>query len=426
VQLRVRAREGWGRWADAGAHGHGPDTPGDVRGGTGDPVWTRGCTELQLRAATALEGVRLHAVDVSGGRGARSAAVAAALPLLTQLPAAGAGAPSIVARRGWAAGVAPPRVTPGYGAVRLGFVHHTQNPNGYGAGEVPAMLRAIYAFHRYVNGWNDIGYNFVIDAFGRIFEARAGGAEEPVVGAHAGGYNLVSTGVAILGSFMAAAPPAAAQTALERLLAWKLSLHGLPATGAVVVRVNPAGAAFSRYPANARVALQRISGHRDGDSTDCPGNVLYGRLPAVRAGVRRLAARPARVTLALASPVAVPGNVVTGQLASLDTTPLAGARVLVQARAVSRRGELVSERTLGEPVSDPAGRFALPLSTLLAALGGVAPRAGLSVRAFYAGSPAAGATVSDPLHVPAALLTPPPPPPPAAAPTAPGATPPAA
>ena len=64
------------------------------------------------------------------------------------------------------------------------------------------MLRAIYVFHREVNGWNDIGYNFVIDLFGRVLEARAGGIDEPVVGAQAGGYNLVSTGVAVLGSFI--------------------------------------------------------------------------------------------------------------------------------------------------------------------------------------------------------------------------------
>ena len=63
------------------------------------------------------------------------------------------------------------------------------------------MLRAIYVFHRYVNGWNDIGYNFVVDLYGRIFEARAGGIDEPVVGAQAGGYNLVSTGIAVLGTF---------------------------------------------------------------------------------------------------------------------------------------------------------------------------------------------------------------------------------
>ena len=73
------------------------------------------------------------------------------------------------------------------------------------------MLRAIFAFHRYVNGWNDIGYNFVVDLYGRIFEARAGGIDEPVVGAHAGGYNYFSSGVAMLGSFMETPISAAAR-----------------------------------------------------------------------------------------------------------------------------------------------------------------------------------------------------------------------
>jgi hypothetical protein len=231
--------------------------------------------------------------------------------------------------------------------------------------------------------------------------------------------------VAILGSFMAASPPAPARASLERLLAWKLSLHGLPIAGSVTVHVNPAGARYSRFPANAPVSLARVSGHRDGDSTDCPGNVLYGRLPAIRRGAQRLAGRPARVALALASSVPVEANVVTGTLALLDGTPLVGARLLLQARSVSRRGELVGERTFGEALSDPAGRFALPVSALLSALGGVAPHGGLSLRALYAGSPAAGASVSDPLHVPATVLTVPPPPP-APAPTPPGATPPAA
>src|ERR1019366_6228814 len=107
----------------------------------------------------------------------------------------------ILARRGWAQGVSHPKVAPEYGDVLMAFVHHTENPNGYSAGEVPAMLRAIYAFHRYVNGWNDIGYNFAIDLYGGVFEARAGGIDEPVVGAHAGGYNLLSSGVEGSGSF---------------------------------------------------------------------------------------------------------------------------------------------------------------------------------------------------------------------------------
>ena len=242
---------------------------------------------MQLRATRALSGVRLHLVDVSGGVGARTGALAAdaglggggALPRATPVLQAGPGQPPIIARRAWAQGMAHPRVAPEYGAVRMAFVHHTENPNGYAPGEVPAMLRAIFAFHRYVNGWNDIGYNFVLDRYGRVFEARAGGIDEPVVGAHAGGYNLVSTGVAVLGSFTSRRIPPAARGALERLLAWKLSLHGVSAEGRVTVRVNPAGAVYSRFPANARVSLPRIAGHRDGDSTNCPGDGLYGELP---------------------------------------------------------------------------------------------------------------------------------------------------
>jgi hypothetical protein len=332
-------------------------------------------------------------------------------------------------------------VAPAYGAVELAFVHHTENPNGYGAGEVPAMLRAIYAFHRYVNGWDDIGYNFVVDRFGRIFEARAGGIDEPVVGAQAGGYNLASTGVAVLGSFMSAPISAPARAALRRLLAWKLALHGVPATGRVTVRVNPAGASYSRFPANAQVSLPRIAGHRDADSTDCPGNVLYAGLPAIRARVRRLAGRPARLTLALApaapspqAPAAPPqapgatpqgaaappeagaqGGPLVGTLAYLDGTPIGGASVLVQARSVSAKGLNVQESTIAQPLTDGEGRFAVAGQFLAA--GGTTTW----LRALWTGAGGSGATVSEPLRV---GLPAPPSPPPAPAPTPPAAAPP--
>jgi hypothetical protein len=261
VWLRFRGAGGrWSAWAAAGQHGHGPDdAPSPTGRQVGDPLWTGGTTSVQIRSTRALDDVRLHLIDVSAGVGARRQAamasplaMAAALPLASPVLAAGAGQPPIIARRAWARGMAPPRVAPAYGAVRLAFVHHTENPNGYAPGEVPAMLRAIYTFHRYVNGWNDIGYNFVLDSYGRIFEARAGGIDEPVTGAHAGGYNLASTGVAVLGSFTAAPISPAARGSLQRLLAWKLALHGAPAVGMVTVRVNPAGpdtAAFRPTPA---------------------------------------------------------------------------------------------------------------------------------------------------------------------------------
>jgi N-acetylmuramoyl-L-alanine amidase len=438
LQVRFRGEGGsWSRWIPAigCAGGHGQDAKGRrTLTVSGDPVWTGGTATVQLQASGPVSGVRLQLVDVSGGMGARRQArilgSLAALPRATPLLPAGPGQPPIIARRAWAQGVAHPRLAPGYGAVRMGFVHHTQNPNGYAPGEVPAMLRAIYAFHRYVNGWNDIGYNFVVDLYGRIFEARAGGIDEPVVGAHAGGYNLASTGVAVLGSFMSAPISPAAAGALQRLLAWKLAVHGVPAEGSVTVRVNPTGARYSRFPANAQVPLPRIAGHRDGDSTDCPGNTLYGELAGIRRGVGRLAGRTARATLALSPPTQAPGQPPTparaaapaeartlvGTLRFLDGTPIAGARVALQGRTVSRKGEVVHERTLGEALTDPAGRWSLPVTL-------AAGRGGTSLRALCTGAGGFGTTISEPLDIPAPVsLTPPaaatPPSPPAAAPPA--------
>jgi hypothetical protein len=442
----------WSRWVSAGAHGHGPDGSAPSGTLTGDPVWSGGTTAVQLRSGRALSGVRLWLVDVSSGRGARLQALAsgggfasaAALPLAMPVLAAGAGQPPIIARRAWAGGSSPPKVAPEYGDVEMAFVHHTDNPNGYTPGEVPAMLRAIYAFHRFVNGWNDIGYNFVLDLFGRIFEARAGGIDEPVVGAHAGGYNIYSTGIAVLGTFSEVPVSAASRQALERLLAWKLSLHGVTAVGSVTVRVDPAGARFSRFPAGAHVPLPHIAGHRDADTTDCPGNVLYGELPSIRRSVRVLAGRPARATLALLSAAAPPATAsepspaasepgagqpgevapvtptLTGALQFLDGTPIAGAPVEIQIRKVSERGEVVLEQTLALLTTAPGGGWSLPITTT------PATRAGTWLRALCPGAPGVPAAVSEPLHLSGGVaLAPTPSPAPAPVPTPPAAPPPA-
>jgi N-acetylmuramoyl-L-alanine amidase len=426
VWLRFRGRDGrWSRWASAAANGHGPEAHAAAGREVGEPIWTGGATAVEIRAARRLNGAQLHLVDV--GRGvpqmrslsAATTALAGGLTLASPSLAAGPGQPPIIARRAWADTVAKPKVAPEYGAVRMAFVHHTENPNGYAASEVPAMLRAIYAFHRYVNGWDDIGYNFVVDLYGRIFEARAGGIDEPVVGAHAGGYNLASTGVAVLGSFMAAPISSAARRALEALLAWKLSLHGIPAQGTVTVRVNPAGASYSRFPANARVPLPRIAGHRDGDATDCPGNVLYGELASIRNRVQRLAPNPTRVTLALsaappapaaalpagappapsapATPVAPQAQLLSGLLERLDGSPVTGAPIMIQARSVSRRGEVVSEQTLAETRTDAAGGWAFDATPIAAVRGGI------WLRALFSGAPGVGVCVSDPLRVATSL-----------------------
>ena len=225
------------------------------------------------------------------------------------------------------------------------------------------MLRAIFLFHREFNGWNDIGYNFVLDRFGRIWEARAGGIDEPVAGAQAGGYNVVSSGVAVLGSYSGSR--SRRRRAALCSGCWRGSS---PSTarpqGRVTVRVDPAGASYSKYPANARVSLRRVSGHRDADSTDCPGDALYGEL--LRSARGCCASRATRSGRRSRCIPAVPRAGTSPQL----EVSLADAREArrspappwqLQARTVSRRGlEVVRTSTLAEGVTDAAGQFLAP------------------------------------------------------------------
>ncbi len=353
---------------------------------------TRRSLILAVAAATAEGVVRRPGAAFARMVAGKPSAASATLPLVSSGLHAGAGQPPIVARRAWAHDSAHPKVAPGYGAVKLAFVHHTENPDGYSAAAVPGMLRSIYEFHRHVHGWNDIGYNFVIDRFGRIFEARAGGIDEPVIGAHAGGYNAYSTGIAILGSYGSRHISTHAKMALEHLLAWKLSLHGAPLEGRVTVRVTRAGASYSRYPANAPVSLPRVAGHRDADSTDCPGDALYGELQALRRSALRLAPAAARATLQLQIGEAEGApTILVGSLRLLDGAPVVGAPIEIQARAVARRGEMVLERTLAQTVTDSEGRWSLPVTV---SAGGIPLTA---LRAVCPGGANLPTSVSDPL-----------------------------
>ncbi|HUA11887.1 MAG TPA: N-acetylmuramoyl-L-alanine amidase [Solirubrobacteraceae bacterium] len=394
IRLRFRGAGGrWSEWVSAGEAGHGPDVPaaGPV---TGEPVWTGGTRTVQLVPDRPLAGARLRTVDVSAGAGARNRArPAASRPLAEPRLDAGAGQPAIWARSAWAGSDSPPAVAPEYGNVELAFVHHTDNPNGYSPGEVPAMVRGIYVFHRFVNGWNDIGYNFLVDLYGGIWEARAGGIDQSVVGAQAGGFNTSSTGVAMLGTFSSVDISSAARRSLEALLSWKLALHGVPSAGEVTVRATRGAQRWSIHRPGERVILPRIAGHRQADLTDCPGNVLFAHLPSVRQTVHGSFPEGARLSAALARPAQQPPTAVRevqGRLARQDGRAIAGARVLVQARDVSRRGERVSERTLATAVTDGGGAWH---ATVPAARGA-------AVRALCLDAGGLGATRSPDLALP--------------------------
>jgi hypothetical protein len=226
-----------------------------------------------------------------------------------------------------------PRSKPEYGDVQMAFVHHTVSANQYSAGDSAGIVLAIAKYHRDTNGWNDIGYNLLVDRFGQIFEGRAGGVDLAVIGAQAQGWNAHSTGIATIGTFSDVAFPEAGVAALARVLAWKLALHQVPTTG--TVEIVSAGGAANRYKSGVPVAHQRISGHRDGCTTSCPGNALYGQLGDLRARAARLggavAAQP-RLTLA---PGAVEvaygaGATFSGTLRGGDGQPVTGTPIALQ------------------------------------------------------------------------------------------------
>ena len=136
--------------------------------------------------------------------------------------------PNIYSRADWGADERLRDCCVEYGEVHAGFVHHTVNANGYSRREVPAILRGIYAYHTQSRGWRDIGYNYLIDRFGRIWEGRYGGITMPVVGAHTLDYNENSFAASAIGNYETAQPSSAMIDAYARLYAWKLSLARRP------------------------------------------------------------------------------------------------------------------------------------------------------------------------------------------------------
>ena len=160
-----------------------------------------------------------------------------------------------------------------YYEVHAGFVHHTVNANAYKKRDVPAIMRSIYAYHTQSRGWSDVGYNFLVDRFGRVWEGRFGGVGRPVVGAHTLGYNDASFAMSAIGNFEEAKPSRALVEAYAAVFAWKLSLHGVKA------------GSKSQFVTSRSFAA--INGHRDAASTACPGSYLYAKIRRIRKLAKR-------------------------------------------------------------------------------------------------------------------------------------------
>ncbi|MFD8015676.1 N-acetylmuramoyl-L-alanine amidase [Streptomyces sp. NPDC058955] len=188
--------------------------------------------------------------------------------------------PKIITRKGWGADESIREKGFVYTkTIKAAFVHHSATGNNYTCGQAPSVLRSIYRYHVKSSGWRDFGYNFTVDKCGNIYEGRAGGVSKPVLGAHTLGFNTNSMGIAVLGTFTSSNPPAAVVTAVARLTAWKLGLHGINPKGTQTLVSGGGGL----YKKGRKVTFHTIAGHRDGFATECPGGRLYGKLGTARA-----------------------------------------------------------------------------------------------------------------------------------------------
>ncbi|MET8399154.1 peptidoglycan recognition protein [Streptomyces sp900116325] len=217
----------------------------------------------------------------------------------------GALRPTIVSRAQWRADETKrdPRAHYANGVTAI-FIHHTDTPNAYDCADVPHILRNLYTGQTRDQHWGDFGYNFLVDRCGNIYEGRAGGVDRPVVGSHTQGFNQGTAGIAAIGTFGGGTKvPAPMERAIAALAAWKLGLRDVDPRGKVrLTSTNDK----SLYPKGTSARFYAISAHRDGFATDCPGEALFARLPAIRDLAARIQGRalrePARVPFSRAVP----------------------------------------------------------------------------------------------------------------------------
>ncbi|WP_063048495.1 N-acetylmuramoyl-L-alanine amidase [Nocardia arthritidis] len=217
----------------------------------------------------------LTAVLIDPGRGAADGSlhsVAAALP---------GGGPSVITRAQWGADESircdEPTYDDGLGGVT---VHHTAGRNDYSKSESAGIVRAIYTYHAKTLGWCDIGYNALVDKYGQVFEGRFGGLDRPVQGAHAGGFNENTSGVALMGNYESEQPTEAAIEAIGAFVGWRAKIAGLDPKGNTTMVSE--GTSYTPYAQGESVQLPVVFAHRDVGNTTCPGDAAYALMDRIR------------------------------------------------------------------------------------------------------------------------------------------------
>ena len=271
----ARAGQPFGPWQPLEPNEPGAGRPESARRApnASEPLWVGRAARVQVRTRGASD-VRVVVIDPGSSPPALPRHAARA-------DAGGVAQPTIVSRAQWGADESlrgEPRYAP---VLRYAVVHHTAGSNDYSQADAPAVVRSVYLYHTRTLGWSDIGYAFLVDRFGTIYEGRAGGMTRPVVGAHVYGFNTGSTSVSLMGNFDKVAPTPELLDATARLLAWRLDVAHLDPSA----RVRTVSGGGDRYAAGVTVEQPMIAAHRDYGSTACPGALVYAELGALRAAV---------------------------------------------------------------------------------------------------------------------------------------------
>jgi N-acetylmuramoyl-L-alanine amidase/Domain of unknown function (DUF4214) len=287
VQVRVQEVDGgWSGWTEVGTEDAGQasdaNAPAPLRGGTA-PLWTGPGTgvevEVVTRSGAQPTDVKLDLIDP----GESEADAALQVPDIRDTAHAAETMPPVYSRAQWGADESLATWRPEYAStIKAAVVHHTAGGNDYTAADVPGILRAIYRYHAHPDhlGWGDIGYNVLVDKYGRIWEGRKGGLASTVIGAHAGGVNTYTFGVSMIGNYDTVPTTQSMVDAVAKIIAWKFALYDVDPKGTTSLVAG--GGGTSRYSAGTRVTVPTIFAHRDTNRTACPGRYGYAKLPEIR------------------------------------------------------------------------------------------------------------------------------------------------
>jgi hypothetical protein len=293
-QVRVMTDGEWSDWHEIGEDAEQPDAGtadaanATARGGT-EAVWIGDAEAVQLSFATTaaqaedinlvLVGSEEVPLQTGDGLVGEVEVDATSASLATGTLAAAAPTIAVISRAAW--GARDQVCTPDVAGQLVGaVVHHTAGSNSYSTqAQAMQQIRNDQRYHIEGRKWCDLGYNFVVDKWGNIYEGRANSLTQPVIGVHAGGFNTGTVGVSMLGTYDAA-PSAQTQRAVGQIIGYRLGAYGVNPQGTMTYWTGEGENSKFR---NQNVTLPRVFGHRDVAYTACPGNGGYAVLPNIRA-----------------------------------------------------------------------------------------------------------------------------------------------